>query len=372
MHKDDPEEKLEPTIRYLQNLDAEHINVILEASHWVLEEDSELGLEIFTADTGKVSSFPRLAIVQDLENFSPLLCIRYLEFIIATFGESEPALHEKLLFLYLRRATELGQSGRKEERAEVLAKLLAFLKISRQYDAERVLGRLPPTQEDLYEIRAVLLGRMGQHDAALSIYVHVLKNVSQAEEYCKRVWSSRESEEDRQVFFTLIKVLLHPEQTRAAAAVLRSSTAAPEKKQQLDSASGLTEALGIIARHGPRIDAVAVFELLPPLVPMQRLHAFATRVLQVTSAERHDAQILSPLLQAREHQLDHGLMALKARSVKITDSRLCARCGKRLGNSAGLTVHAVTGSVTHYFCREDGNAVDEAISRRMRLQDLYL
>lgn len=40
------EEKLGPTIRYLQNLGPEHIDIILKTSHWVLDVDSQLGMEV--------------------------------------------------------------------------------------------------------------------------------------------------------------------------------------------------------------------------------------------------------------------------------------------------------------------------------------
>ena len=36
---------------------------------------------------------------------------------------------------------------------------------------------------DLFEARAILLGRLGRHDAALETYVYRLQNFSKAEEY---------------------------------------------------------------------------------------------------------------------------------------------------------------------------------------------
>lgn len=36
---------------------------------------------------------------------------------------------------------------------------------------------------DLYEARAVLLGRMGRHEHTLELYVYKLKNYAKAEEY---------------------------------------------------------------------------------------------------------------------------------------------------------------------------------------------
>ena len=47
--EDDPEEKLDPTIRYLQNLDERFIEVILENAHWVLREDPKKGMEVSRA-----------------------------------------------------------------------------------------------------------------------------------------------------------------------------------------------------------------------------------------------------------------------------------------------------------------------------------
>ena len=61
------------------------------------------------------------------------------------------------------------------------AKLLSFLDSSNYYHAEALLARFP--LDDLYEERAVLLAKLGQHEAALSIYVHTLKDMQTAETY---------------------------------------------------------------------------------------------------------------------------------------------------------------------------------------------
>jgi hypothetical protein len=52
---------------------------------------------------------------------------------------------------------------------------------STHYKAEKILGRLP--LDDFYEVRAILLSRLGQHDQALNIYVHKIKDEKLAEEY---------------------------------------------------------------------------------------------------------------------------------------------------------------------------------------------
>ena len=46
--------------------------------------------------------------------------------------------------------------------------------------ADRFLTR---SSTDLYEARAILLGRLGRHDQALETYVYRLQNYAKAEEY---------------------------------------------------------------------------------------------------------------------------------------------------------------------------------------------
>lgn len=44
--EDDPEEKVGPTIRYLQKLGSDHVDVIFECSRWVFEADRKAALEV--------------------------------------------------------------------------------------------------------------------------------------------------------------------------------------------------------------------------------------------------------------------------------------------------------------------------------------
>lgn len=78
--------------------------------------------------------------------------------------------------------------------------------------------------QDLFEERAVLLSRIGQHEAALNIYAHKLKRFAMAEEYvsppqyctlltslsyCAKHYNS-EKEEARDVYLSLLRVYLRP------------------------------------------------------------------------------------------------------------------------------------------------------------------
>lgn len=49
--EDDPDEKIGPTIRYLQKLGADHLEVIFESSRWVFDADRKAALEV-RSDSG--------------------------------------------------------------------------------------------------------------------------------------------------------------------------------------------------------------------------------------------------------------------------------------------------------------------------------
>ena len=83
------------------------------------------------------------------------------------------------------------------------SKLVNFLSTSIYYRPDRIFGQLPRDGEcgafvwtlltvtlGMFEVRAILLGRMGKHQAALEIYVYRLSNFAKAEEYVPTPWVS--------------------------------------------------------------------------------------------------------------------------------------------------------------------------------------
>ena len=79
-------------------------------------------------------------------------------------------------------------------------KLLAFLENSPHYTPEKMLSQFPlegpscsqrhcltDSLQDLYEERAILLSKIGQHEQALSVFAHKLRNSALAEEWVVRV-----------------------------------------------------------------------------------------------------------------------------------------------------------------------------------------
>ncbi|KAK0531875.1 Vacuolar morphogenesis protein 6 [Tilletia horrida] len=342
--EDDLEDKLGPSIRYLQNLEPSFIDVILQTSHWILDESREMGMEIFTADTGKVGLLPRFRVVEDLALYDRDMCIVYLEHIIGTLNDGDPALHEQLASLYLARAADLGNLGANEERTKVVDKLSRFLELSEQYRPERILNQLP--ENDLFEPRAILLGRMGQHEAALGLYVYRLRAHDKAELYCQSVYSAQRRPGDDQVFLTLLRIYLRPKE-----GVVGADYPAGQDATAVNAASSMLQpALSLIGRHGSRLDAEQVIDLLPPLVTMQSILPFAQRTLQHATACRNSLRIEAQVRKERSLQADERITALKSRKFRVSQNSMCPRCNRRLGNSV---VVLAEGSLMHYSCRTE-------------------
>jgi len=170
-------------------------------------------------------------------------------------------------------------------------------------------------------IRAVLLGKLGNHDGALQIYVHKLNSCEEAEEsvrisilstfgygdlicfasfrYCSRVW--QDSPDPKGIFLSLLRIYLRP-----------SGSIAPL----------IDPALALIATHGTRIDASATIDLLPPLVTMKDVHKYFLRTLRDRHSKSSQAKITRALLIARRDQVDQTLASCQEKRVRITDMRM--------------------------------------------------
>lgn len=94
---------------------------------------------------------------------------------------------------------ELGQARHK---------LLELLDSSLHYTPQKMISTFLAI-DGLYEERAILLGRIGRHDQALSIYAYKLNDPTRAEAYCQKQYDL-DRESSRDVFFKLLEIYLQP------------------------------------------------------------------------------------------------------------------------------------------------------------------
>ncbi|THH01628.1 hypothetical protein EW026_g1133 [Hermanssonia centrifuga] len=289
----DKRDKFMPTVNYLQRLGPEHLNLIFEHSRWVFEQDADIAFEVFTSEEVEL---PRNLVADFLEKIDPAICARYVEFLVNERGEESAMFHNRLAELYLTMSMSAKQQGDNDLRQTMKAKLLNFIDTTNHYETDRLFGLLP--SDDLFEAKAVLLGRLGRHDNALEIYVYRLQDFQKAEEYCKRVYQPNSPTQN--VFLTLLRIYLRP-----------------TIKLSVDL---LAPALDLISRHSPRLDEIETLRLLPPLVTAKDIRAFLVEALR---APVFDRKVVKEVEKAREEQVARKLMYLQSKRVKVTDSRMC-------------------------------------------------
>ncbi|KAG0322530.1 Vam6/Vps39-like protein, partial [Dissophora globulifera] len=267
-----------PTVYYLQRLGVDHFNLILEFGTWILESDPIVAMKIFIDDEPGIDKLPRYKIISYLERLSLDLCVMYLEHIIHELRDETSEYHNTLVVSYLAQMQrDSAISGNEDAVQTSRTKLLEFLDESTFYKAERILSRLPT--DGCYEERAILLSRIGQHDQALNIYVHKLKNFQAAEEYCIKNFD--ENDPSKNVYLLLLKVYLKP----------------PGKEKPM-----LEPALDILTRHGTFIDPAAILNLLPAQTRVDQLYKFFEKSIRESNKTKHVDMVVKNLLKAERLQ----------------------------------------------------------------------
>lgn len=365
--EEDLEERIDPTIRYLQKLGPNHLHLIFNTSQWIFSIIKPFSstsittttnkllnksLEIFTADLSTVESLPKKEVMKFLEGVDLLACRIYLEFLVNDeIGENRTEIHEKLIHLYINEFRRLKALGEEETSKKIYQSLLNHLIKSESYSPNWVLGRLP--LDEMFEARALTLGKIGQHDTALGIYINRLGNIQMAEEYCKRIYTQDPELIGEKIYLILLKIYLRPTPIQG----MQSNGQVEEDPQVvplLNNQIRLKASLKLLKEEGHVIKSIEeVLNLLPNWIELIELRSFLKKSLGRLNQVKREIRIEKECLENRCQSLKVLAFGVEERRIKIDEKRLCMKCGKRIGNSV-MAVHSPFGEVTHYQCRWEG------------------
>lgn len=346
----------ERTVQYLQRLGVENLGIIFEFSPWVLKICPEDGLKIFTEDLPEVETLPRDKVLNFLKEGFKELAIPYLEHIITVWDEKGPEFHNVLIQLYLERVQSLMKeylnslpegvptvAAGKEPGTlgEFRHNLLSFLEQSTSYEPERLISNFP--FDGLLEERALLLGRMGKHEQALFIYVHILKDTHMAEEYCRWHYSSS-VEGNKDVYLSLLRMYLSPPDVHCLG---------PVKMDMSEPQANLQAALQVLELHHSKLNTTKAINLLPANTQIREIRVFLESVLEEKAQRKRCNQVLKSLLQAEFLRVQEERIYHQQVKCVITEEKTCRVCKKKIGNSA--FARYPNGIVVHYFCCKDRN-----------------
>lgn len=223
--------------------------------------------------------------------------------------------------------------------ANIREKLVDFLKKSNNFTPETVLKNFP--YNDLFEERAIILGKLGKHEKVLAIHIQILGDIDKATSYCEDVYDPS-NEATGNVFVILINTLLIPPITPPYSNVpLHPSCLQPN----------IDAVLELLERHATKLNPHAVLQILPDHIPLIRLRSFLETALHHSLERRRNNQILKGLLYAENLQIQEQRMHLESKSVAITEFSICPVCAKKFTNQSAF-VRYPNGKIVHYSCQE--------------------
>uniref|UniRef100_A0A674CP33 VPS39 subunit of HOPS complex n=1 Tax=Salmo trutta TaxID=8032 RepID=A0A674CP33_SALTR len=280
----------ERTVQYLQRLGMENLGIVFEFSPWVLKICPEDGLKI------------------------DLFCLPVGVPAVAA-GKEE------------------GDLG------EFRNKLVCFLEVSTSYEPGRLISDFP--FDGLLEERALLLGRMGKHEQALFIYVHVLKDTHMAKEYCHRHYD-KDTDRNKDVYLSLLRMYLSPPDVHCLG---------PIKMELSEPQANLKAALHVLELHHSKLNTTKAINLLPANTQIREIRVFLESVLEEKAQRKRFDQVLKSLLQAEFLRVQEERIFHQQVKCTISEEKTCRVCKKKMGNSA--FARYPNGVVVHYFCCKD-------------------
>jgi tetratricopeptide (TPR) repeat protein len=342
----------ERTVGYLKQLQPELIDLILEFVRWPLEQDPDVGMDVFLADSSNAENLDREKVRSYLADIDTGLEITYLEHLVNELDDKTPAFHQQLVELYVERVQSSLLPA--EEKAKVKAKLEAFLGASRTYSQSKTFRLLPSDEPLLYESRALVLSAMGNHKQALAIYVFQLADYAKAEEYCNRIYITEQA-----CLIDATKLHSKPQHDTSTPnifAILLGLYLSPPPNET----KRWPQALDLLGKHGARLPASSTLSLMPDDLAVAELDDyFRGRIRHATSVLRQE-KIMRSLEEVRRMRtervlrlgaddiVDKGGLGGRSKRVVIGEEDHCRVCHKRFGASA-VRVHP-DGEVVHYGC----------------------
>nr|KYP66763.1 Vam6/Vps39-like protein [Cajanus cajan] len=413
--------KPEDIVEYLKPLCGTDPILVLEFSMLVLESCPSQTIDLFLS-----GNIPADMVSSYLKKHSPNMQARYLELMLAMNENAVSGnLQNEMVHIYLSEVLEwhadLSAHQNWDEKAysPTRKKLLSALESIAGYNPEALLKRLPP--DALYEERAILLGKMNQHELALSLYVH-LNTPELALSYCDRVYESMQqpsAKSSSSIYLVLLQIYLNPRRTTAGferritnllspqnktipkltstpsmktrgrgSKKIASIEGAEDTKVSLSSTDSgksddgdadeysegsstimLDEVLNLLSRRWDRINGAQALKLLPKETKLQDLLSFLGPLLRKSSEMHRNCSVIKSLRQSENLQVKDELFSQRKAVVKITSDSMCSLCHKKIGTSV-FAVYPNGSTLVHFVCFRDSQnmkAVGKGSQLRKRL-----
>ncbi|KAI5418335.1 vacuolar sorting protein 39 isoform X1 [Lathyrus oleraceus] len=400
--------KPEAIIEYLKPLCVTDPTLVLEYSMLVLESCPTQTIELFLS-----GNIPADMVNLYLKQNAPNLQSTYLELVLAMNEDAvSGTLQNEMVQIYLSEVLDwhgdLSSQQQWDEKVYSLKrkKLLSALESISGYNPETLLKLLP--SDALYEERAILLGKMNQHELALSLYVHKLHVPELALSYCDHVYESTHKASGKStsnIYLMLLQIYLNPRTTtknyenkiskilsprskslrkvrsrsfsksrslgskKIAAIEIAEDTKASQSSdsgrsdvetdefiEEGDISIMLDEALDLLSRRWDRINGAQALKLLPKETKLQNLLPFLGPLVRKSSEMYRNCSVVRSLRQSENLQVKDELYNKRKAVMKISGDNMCSLCNKKIGTSV-FAVYPNGKTLVHFVCFRDSQSM---------------
>ncbi|XP_074308893.1 vacuolar sorting protein 39 [Silene latifolia] len=409
-------------IEYLKPLCGTDSMLVLEFAMLVLESCPTETIELFLA-----GNVPADLVNSYLKQHAPNMQATYLEHMLAMNEDGISGnLQNEMVQIYLSEVLDWYSELRSQQKwdetvySSTRKKLLSAMDNISGYNPEGLLKRLPP--DALYEERANLLGKLNQHELALSIYVHKLHVPELALSYCDRIYESQVHQSSAKIlsniYLTLLQIYLNPRTTKNFEKRINNLVSAPnaeirrvnstasirgrgrstKKIAEIEGAedvrfspsstdSGksdgdgdgdadeasdeggsnimLEEALDLLSQRWERINGAQALKMLPRETKLKNLLPFLGPLLRKSSEAHRNFSVIKRLRECENLQVKGDLYSKMKAVVKVTGDSMCSLCNKKIGTSV-FAVYPNGTTLVHFVCFRDSQTLKAVKGSQLR------
>uniref|UniRef100_A0A8D0GP19 Vacuolar sorting protein 39/Transforming growth factor beta receptor-associated zinc finger domain-containing protein n=1 Tax=Sphenodon punctatus TaxID=8508 RepID=A0A8D0GP19_SPHPU len=260
-------------------------------------------------------------------NKYPKSLVKYLEHLVLDRRIEKEKYHTHLAVLYLEEVLRLKAVaiGDCEKLTEMRTKLQSLLQKSELYRIHFILDKISST--DLHMEFAILYGKLEEHDKALHILVHELKDFTAAEDYC--VWSSESKDllYRQKLFHMLLSIYLNPGKSDSELVMA---------------------AVDLLNNHAAEFDAALVLQLVPDSWSVQLLSPFLMGAMRESVHTTRMTRIALGLAEAENVIYKHDKVKQRGNPIVLSNGRVCQVCQSPFCEPA--FVRHPNGGVVHTHC----------------------
>lgn len=328
------------SVRYLQKLTNEHLDLVFKYLYWILEENPSSVVaqaeRIFMNESYECESYDNFKVFEFLKSFgkSDTLAIRYLEWLLNETdildlpGRKKHVLKlaTKLSLFYLRKLKLLKCSNVDFYESSWYVKLHKLLGSERDFEPWTILKNIPTSEDKYLRFSIFIYRRLGEHQKSVDILYNQLADLNGAMRYCAEVYEQPNGQQTgTELLHKLLEdLLMHYDENQDAVVTLLLS-------------------------QGHRMSTLNILAALPNTFPLHRLSHFLEATTHAKQRELYKARMTGQLYKVGSAKLYYQLlMAHREYCVVDSEKDVCQECGKSVGS--GILCAGHNHGVVHYNC----------------------